>query len=1164
MGALGMETSNGKGPAWSRPTWLVIVLAGFLLIMGSVSYMNVYWTLSINANSNTNKWMLGPLDRSEISEKWLRDEWKRIFSEERKVSAVHHSLIDPLDNVEVDPTRPIMSVSLTDYAIERFHPWGIYNDINIWDLFPPQVACPDITRLGKTGDGGKWICGTNWLKRFVDKEQRMPRKCLIYSFGVSTHISFEMELKKLADCEIHAFDPTVGKLPEVQEWPPSRASQRTNGITFHKLALANASGVSSVFSLEMTLQDIMHSLNHSYIDVVKVDIEGSEWNVFKHLFRNVNKHYRSHRGAHRAAEEATSASLNRSTLTERFTSERSLIPPNPVYADILEKGQLTPWSLPFGQLLIELHYSTVKAADEFFTSMYRSGYLTFSREINLIPTAHGHPPAACEYSFINPNVFFLEEVEQRPTHLQIAPPPLNAEFHKPVKAVIYFLCQKKRMMLLQNALELLYENFWLDYGRNYPVVIFQDDLGPVEQAYLQRSVPLMKLKFVEIELKIPSNLDPKTVPNRTVCDPKRSTIGYRHMCRFHATAVHELLRKNGFGDVEYIMRLDDDSQLTGPIGYDVFQYMKVNHKLYGFLRTIGENVDCVTGLWDLANDFLNRTAQTLQINRTDVYFDKWPENLVIFNNFEISHVSIWQNPVWKAFIREIDESGGIYYWRWGDAPIHTIAVSMILRVDQVHSFSDIGYYHQWLNQTSRGLPPPHADPFATVVCVYYDRWICSPANGTNSTNATFALAAPSWSKSAGGAQKQQHFFTRIGSVSPGSSLQLLDVVKGNQRGVLYTFAMRNREEEVANTLISLYSGFTKQFEYPIVIFYSASSEPRFDRSKVIDLVGKEIATAVRFVGVNTVQYYPKNQWKNISSYSCVETDREMYGIIKFLQFDAVLRLSYMGYEWFFRFDESSSFSKPVKYDIFQALALEGKRVGFLNTAKGQSPCWKGALETIHTLCYGIPEGPGVDHGRHGKKLQAEYQCANTLDQWPQYVSMFGGFLVSHISVWKTPICQRLRSIAESGDDSLGAQLWPISFVQTYCIVAGVPSHEIKKLDYTGYTYNWFTGKANNESLQSFAVISEFNQHKAVELTHVDNMFLPRRFGWLGGDCGYSVALPSAEELTDSSDVQLYNTSSIGASVKRARTYTKPKKFKKYLWLFADSLIGTSTPARYTV
>jgi hypothetical protein len=79
MGALGMETSNGKGPAWSRPTWLVIVLAGVLLIMGSVSYMNVYWTLSISANSNTNKWMLGPLDRSEICEKWLRDEWKRIF-----------------------------------------------------------------------------------------------------------------------------------------------------------------------------------------------------------------------------------------------------------------------------------------------------------------------------------------------------------------------------------------------------------------------------------------------------------------------------------------------------------------------------------------------------------------------------------------------------------------------------------------------------------------------------------------------------------------------------------------------------------------------------------------------------------------------------------------------------------------------------------------------------------------------------------------------------------------------------------------------------------------------------------------------------------------------------------------------------------------------------
>jgi hypothetical protein len=37
--------------------------------------------------------------------------------------------------------------------------------------------------------------------------------------------------------------------------------------------------------------------------------------------------------------------------------------------------------------------------------------------------------------------------------------------------------------------------------------------------------------------------------------------------------------------------------------------------------------------------------------------------------------------------------GGIYYHRWGDAPIHTLGVAMFVPLHQVHRFSDIGYSH---------------------------------------------------------------------------------------------------------------------------------------------------------------------------------------------------------------------------------------------------------------------------------------------------------------------------------------------------------------------------------------------------------------------------------------------------------------------------------------
>lgn len=43
--------------------------------------------------------------------------------------------------------------------------------------------------------------------------------------------------------------------------------------------------------------------------------------------------------------------------------------------------------------------------------------------------------------------------------------------------------------------------------------------------------------------------------------------------------------------------------------------------------------------------------------------------------------------------RFLDEDGGFYYERWGDAPVHSLAAAMLLKPEQVHHFSDFGYRH---------------------------------------------------------------------------------------------------------------------------------------------------------------------------------------------------------------------------------------------------------------------------------------------------------------------------------------------------------------------------------------------------------------------------------------------------------------------------------------
>lgn len=45
------------------------------------------------------------------------------------------------------------------------------------------------------------------------------------------------------------------------------------------------------------------------------------------------------------------------------------------------------------------------------------------------------------------------------------------------------------------------------------------------------------------------------------------------------------------------------------------------------------------------------------------------------------------------FFEHLDREGGFFYERWGDAPVHSIAASLLLNKEEVHFFNDIAYYH---------------------------------------------------------------------------------------------------------------------------------------------------------------------------------------------------------------------------------------------------------------------------------------------------------------------------------------------------------------------------------------------------------------------------------------------------------------------------------------
>ena len=674
-------------------------------------------------------------------------------------------------------SRYLFPVSATKIEIENissFVPFSASSKINIWDLFVPQYSCSDLTRVGNVGDGGKFVCGLSFLRdiQFSRRSNRANNRqvssassnlvrsdinnaknsvksgydkgprCVVYSYGVSTDSSFEVDMVNGGlMCEVHAFDPTIGRMNIPSEYRDgSTDSQRGGGsITFHKLGLSESSGASTSFMLVEHLFDTMYRLNHSYIDILKIDVEGAEWNILPHLLRK---------------------------------KEGSSIP-------------------VFGQLLIELHYQSVPVVFDFFNSLSQHGFVSFSREVNLQPCLTGQLPRAVEYSFIHPDSFF--NINSRFSN---PPAAVSQAYHKPINAVIYFLTQKKRTKMMAGALQSLFNNFIQQFPQ-YPVLIFHDDLDSESRNYLQRAVPGMNITFVSIVLSVPENLKPFTLPERLPCSPHSSTMGYRHMISFHATLIHQYLfdAKNGYQHVEFLLRLDDDSSFNSPVGYDMFLLMRENNIDFGFVNTVQDDEKCVHGLWNHTRKFMNNKSDLIS-SKNEKQFHKWKEGLVIYNNFELSRVSIWKNKLWQNYISSIESSGGIYLKRWGDAPIHTIYVLLGVPLHRVHAFTDIAYRHDpFVNQTASGLPKPKSDPFAiSSKCVYYDQWRCG--NFTNTTNFTqiavpYGPLHPQWSRD---------IYLRTPMVpslktSPVSSPYLKSIPYNKK--IIYTFAHADRSHLLA-------------------------------------------------------------------------------------------------------------------------------------------------------------------------------------------------------------------------------------------------------------------------------------------------------------------------------------------------------------------------------
>ena len=251
------------------------------------------------------------------------------------------------------------------------------------------------------------------------------------------------------------------------------------------------------------------------------------------------------------------------------------------------------------------------------------------------------------------------------------------------KCVILYLVRnsKRDIKDLKKSLYYLDTNFNDEY--KYPVIIFNEDFTNITMEIIKNSTK-SEIIFQKVTFKVPKFLNKNEVSDYVYIDDSPYSIGfsigYRHMCRFFAGKIYDcpILK-----DYEYYWRLDAHSYILERINYDIFEFMKINNVLYGYIDS-GKDITNTDSLWIVTKQYLEDK---------NIRYDKTWDGIAYGTNFEISSFEFWRSNEYKNYFNYIDRTGGIYKYRWGDHIIHYLAISIFVSEQKLHKFTDIAYQH---------------------------------------------------------------------------------------------------------------------------------------------------------------------------------------------------------------------------------------------------------------------------------------------------------------------------------------------------------------------------------------------------------------------------------------------------------------------------------------
>ncbi|KAG8824875.1 alpha 1,2-mannosyltransferase 2.4.1 [Serendipita sp. 401] len=181
------------------------------------------------------------------------------------------------------------------------------------------------------------------------------------------------------------------------------------------------------------------------------------------------------------------------------------------------------------------------------------------------------------------------------------------------------------------------------------------------------------------------------------------SVSYRNMCRFNSGLFfkQELLQK-----YKYYWRVEPGVKYFCNVDEDPFLFMQDNNKVYGFTLSLYEYHKTIPTLWEATKRFIEKNPEYLPKDNAMAFISDdqgRSYNLCHFwSNFEIGDLDFWRSEAYTKFFEHLDQEGGFYYERWGDAPVHSIGVALFAKKEQIHFFKEIGYRHEPFQHCPQG------------------------------------------------------------------------------------------------------------------------------------------------------------------------------------------------------------------------------------------------------------------------------------------------------------------------------------------------------------------------------------------------------------------------------------------------------------------------------